>query len=130
MLIDVKFEGGKKVSALVKGFTVRTDQDLNSGGEGSAPDPFTYFLSSIATCAGYYAKTFCDQRQIPTEEVKVQMETKWDQELKLVTEVRISIHVPAEFPVKYDNALVNAVGLCTVKRHLLEKIRIEVVILR
>lgn len=130
MLIDVKFEGGKKVSALVKGFTVRTDQDLNSGGEGSAPDPFTYFLSSIATCAGYYAKTFCDQRQIPTEEVKVQMETKWDQELKLVAEIRISIHVPAEFPVKYENALVNAVGLCTVKRHLLEKIRIEVVILR
>jgi putative redox protein len=130
MLIDVKFEGGKKVSALVKGFMVRTDQDLNSGGEGSAPDPFTYFLSSIATCAGIYAKSFCDQRQLSTNEVRMQMETKWDQELKLVTEIRISIHVPAEFPVKYENALVNAVGLCTVKRHLLEKIRIEVVILR
>jgi putative redox protein len=130
MLVDVKFEGGKKINAIAKGFTVKTDQDINSGGEGTAPDPFTVFLTSLAACAGFYAKTFCDQRELPTEEVQVKMETKYDPELKLHNNILISIHVPKDFPEKYENALIHAVSLCPVKRHLTEQVNVQIIVSR
>jgi len=130
MLIDVQFEGGMKVNALVKGFTIKTDQDKNSGGDGTAPDPFTIFLSAIATCAGVYTKSFCDQRGIPVNEISLRMETKSDPEEKMVTNIQIRVHVPSDFPEKYEHALVHSVSLCAVKRHLSDKILVEIIVSR
>ena len=59
MEIMVSFPGGKKVDAHFEGFTVQTDQPTSNGGEGSAPDPFSYFLASLATCAGLHVVAFC-----------------------------------------------------------------------
>ena len=39
--------GGKQVLADVDGFTVRTDQPVEDGGRGAAPEPFTLFLASL-----------------------------------------------------------------------------------
>jgi putative redox protein len=130
MMIDIVFEGGKKINAVVKGFTIKTDQDINSGGEGTAPDPFTVFLSSIAACAGFYTKTFCDQRRIPVDDINLRMETKYNPEMKMITGIQIGIHVPPDFPEKYDNALVNSVNLCTVRRHLSDKIQVDILVTR
>ena len=130
MIIDVIFDGGKKVNAVVKGFTIKTDQDVQSGGTATAPDPFTVFLSSIATCAGFYTKSFCDQREISTDEIELKMETKYDSTVKMISNILISIQVPQSFPEKYENALIQAVGLCAVKRHLSEKIHFDTVVTR
>ncbi len=129
-MIDVIFEGGKKVNAVVKGFTIKTDQDIQSGGTATAPDPFSVFLASIATCAGFYTKSFCDQREISTDEVVLKMETTYDSTVKMISGIILSIKVPQTFPEKYEQALIHAVGLCTVKRHLSEKIHFDVVITR
>ncbi len=67
MNIKITFGGGKKVNAEFKDFIVKTDQSIKSGGDGSAPEPFQYFLSSIGTCAGIYVLSFCESRKIPTE---------------------------------------------------------------
>jgi putative redox protein len=129
-VIELDFPGGKKVDAHINGFTIKTDQDLKAGGEGTAPDPFTYFLSSLAACAGIYAKTFCDQREISTENLGLTMETRYDPDLKMMAKISIRIRVPEAFPDKYESALVQAVSLCAVKRHLSDKISFETVIYR
>ncbi len=59
--MEVHFEGKKQVIAEVNGFTIKTDQHPRGGGEGTAPEPFTLFLASLATCAGIFVKGFCDQ---------------------------------------------------------------------
>ncbi len=46
---------GKKVYADYKGFTIQTDQPMNSRGENSAPAPFDLFMASIGTCARIYS---------------------------------------------------------------------------
>ena len=46
--------GGKQVLADYEGFTIRTDQPVKDGGEGSAPEPFSLFLASLGTCAGQF----------------------------------------------------------------------------
>ena len=64
MQMDIRFPGGKKVDAVYKGFTVKTDQPRGEGGDGSAPEPFDLFLASIGTCAGIYALSFCQARGV------------------------------------------------------------------
>jgi len=62
--ITVTFPGGKRVDASYNGFTIATDQAVDAGGDGSAPEPFDFFLSSIATCTGIYVLGFCQKRGI------------------------------------------------------------------
>jgi len=51
MEIEVYFEQGAKVNARIGKHVVKTDQKVHGGGEDSAPAPFDYFLTSLATCA-------------------------------------------------------------------------------
>jgi putative redox protein len=130
MSITVSFPGGVKVDAHLDDFTVSTDQPVRAGGEGSAPAPFGLFLASLATCAGYYVKAFCDSREISSEGMSLSMDTEYNPAEKMIGKIIIRIHVPASFPEKYDAAVINAAAICAVKRHLSEKIVNEIVVVR
>ncbi len=129
-MIDVFFDGKKKVNARINGFTVNTDQDVKAGGDSTAPEPFTLFLASIATCAGIYVKSFCDNRNIPSSEITLSMDYTTDPATRLVNSISIQIHVPFDFPEKYTEAVINAAALCKVKRHLSEKIETNITVVR
>jgi ribosomal protein S12 methylthiotransferase accessory factor len=116
--ILVSFPGGVKVDALYKGFTIRTDQPLHSGGENSAPSPFDLFMASLATCAGYYVLAFCKERSIPTEGLSVRMSMDRSAKTKMVDRIAVEILLPAGFPEKYRSAAVKAAEACAVKAHL------------
>ncbi|MEI8203310.1 MAG: OsmC family protein [Bacteroidota bacterium] len=122
MNIKILFDGNKKVNAYVNDFEVKTDQPVPSGGDGSAPDPFTVFLTSLGACAGIFVKTFCDQRDIPTEHIHLEQEVEFDHLKKLLKEVVITIFVPKDFPEKYDEAVIHAANTCLVKRHLRDEV--------
>lgn len=128
--MEIYFDGNKKVFANVNGFTIKTDQNPRSGGDGEHPEPFTMFLASLGTCAGIYAKVFCDQRGIPTDDIRLTQDQKYDPVMKMIDEIDLKIHVPSEFPEKYDNALIQTASLCAVKKHLREDINIAVSIVR
>jgi len=130
MSILVSFPGGVKVDAHLEGFTVSTDQPVRAGGEGTAPAPFGLFLASLATCAGYYVKAFCDSREISTEGVSLTLDTEYNSAEKMIGKIIIRILVPSGFPEKYEAAVVNAAAICAVKRHLSEKIVNEIVVVR
>jgi len=130
MSILVTFPGGVKVDARLEDFVVSTDQPVRAGGEGSAPAPFGLFLASLATCAGYYVKAFCDSREISSDGITLSMDTEYNPAEKMIGRIIIRIHVPAEFPEKYEPAVINAAAVCAVKRHLSEKIRNEIVVVR
>lgn len=117
--MTVSFPGGKKVTAHYEGFDILTDQGTDSGGDATAPEPFDYFLASLATCAGYYVLKFCDSRGIPTEGVTLRQVCERNQANRL-ERIAISIQVPPEFPAKYRKALVRAANTCSVKKALLD----------
>jgi putative redox protein len=116
--IRVTFPGGLKVDAEYKGFLVRTDQPVYSGGEETALAPFDLFLVSLATCAGFYVVAFCRERNIPTDGASVVMKMEKNSESKMIGRIAIDILLPAGFPDKYMKAVVRAVEGCTVKVHL------------
>lgn len=127
MDMKITFPGSLAVNAAFKGFTVMTDQGVEHGGGGTAPEPFDLFLASLGTCAGLYALRFCQQREIDTEGLGLNLTTEKDPERKGLALVRLEIELPDGFPEKYHEALIRSVDQCAVKRHILAPPRFEVV---
>lgn len=111
MMID--FPGGSRVDAHFGPFSVPTDQPPDS----SAPTPFATFLSTIGTCAGIYVLGFCRQRGIDTDGIRLVQQMDVDRQTGLVTDVKVTIQLPAGFPEKYRDAVVRAANQCAVKKH-------------
>ena len=126
MSMKITFPGGLAVNAAFKGFTVATDQGVEHGGEGTAPEPFDLFLASLGTCAGLYALRFCQQRGIATQGLGLTLTTEKNPESKSLALVRLAIELPDGFPEKYREALVRSVDQCAVKRHIVAPPRFEV----
>jgi len=118
MDMEIYFPGGKRVYADYGGFTVETDQPVAGGGENSAPAPFDLFLASIGTCAGIYALGFMQQRGIDPDGSRLTMRTHRDPNAGLIGKIDLELKLPAGFPDKYRGAIVKAMDLCTVKKHL------------
>jgi ribosomal protein S12 methylthiotransferase accessory factor len=116
-----------RVDALHEGFWIRTDQPAAQGGSGAAPSPFDLFLASIGTCAGFYALRFCQQRNLDTEGLALSVTPERDAAGKRVARIRVEIALPPDFPEKYGEAILRAVDQCSVKRHLAEPPRFDVV---
>ncbi len=116
--LRVLFPGGKQVDVQVDGFLIKTDQSPSSGGAGLFPEPFDYFLASLATCAGLYALNFCDRRGISSIGMRLSLRCQWNQEKRLYDRMEFVLSLPREFPNKYRGAIVKAMQLCTVKRHM------------
>lgn len=116
--MKITFEGNKKIIADYNGHRIVTDQPVRSGGDNSAPAPFDLFLASLGTCAGIYVKSFCDQRGISSDGISLEQEMKFNPETHLISDLEIRVILPASFPDKYREAVVNSANLCAVKRHL------------
>jgi putative redox protein len=126
MLMEITLGSGAKVNAEFKNHIIKTDQPVKGGGEDSAPAPFDLFLASIGTCAGIYVKGFCDQRKLPTENIKLLQTMSFNSETRLVDHITLEIKLPADFPEKYKDAVINAANLCAVKKHLANPPKIDV----
>jgi ribosomal protein S12 methylthiotransferase accessory factor len=118
MNIGVRMGSERVVEAELNGVVIKTDQPVKDGGGGTAPSPFDLFLASIATCAGYYVLDFCRNRDLPTDDITIEMSADRDPETHLVGDVQIEISLPDSFPAKYEKAVVRAAELCSVKKHL------------
>lgn len=114
----ISLGGGKKVDAEYRGFSIRTDQSPRNGGEGSAPEPFSLFLASIGTCAGVYVYSFCQERNLPTENVRIVQTHHRREDGNGIGKISIDIEVPDDFPEKYRDTLVKVANLCAVKKHI------------
>lgn len=115
MEISVSMLEGQKQSAKFGDLEVISDQSVNAGVNAEHPEPFDYFLVSMVLCAGFYARKFCEQRDISTQGMTLTQnnENVDDNGKKLFS---IEINLPDGFPDKYKKALIVAVNTCTVKK--------------
>jgi ribosomal protein S12 methylthiotransferase accessory factor len=120
MVID--FPGGSRVDAHFGGFTVATDQPPVA----SAPTPFALFLSSIGTCAGIYVLGFCQQRNLPTDGIRIIERVHSNPLTGMVDKIALEIQVPPSFPEKYRDSLIRSAELCAVKKHLEKPPKFEI----
>lgn len=114
--MEITFDGGKVVTAHSHGHVIKTDQPVEGGGANSAPSPFELFMASIGTCAGIYVKSFCDNRKIPTDKIKIVQSAEYDKETGLPVNIKLDIKLPPDFPEKYIDSVISVAQLCKVKK--------------
>jgi ribosomal protein S12 methylthiotransferase accessory factor len=128
MEMTVAFPGGSRVDAAYGEFVIRTDQPVQTGGGGTAPAPFDYFIASLGTCAGLYVLNFLRLRDLPVDDARLTVRTVKDPDGKRLSSITIRVDMPETFPEKYRKAILNAVNLCNVKRLLTDPPRIETIV--
>ena len=114
--IEIQFPGGQRVDARMRDLVIQTDQTVEHGGAGSAPQPFDLFLASIATCAGIFALKFCQARDLPTEGLSLSMDWQGHKTDPSAAQAVLRLRVPEGFPEKYRDGILRAMDLCAVKR--------------
>jgi len=112
MEMDIVLPGGARVDAITNGMVITTNQD------GSAPTPFGLFLASIGTCAGIYVASFCQQRGIPTDNIRIKQRMDVNPLTRMIDHVELDIQLPPDFPEQYKAAVIRSAELCAVKKHL------------
>ena len=125
MKIDVTFPGGLEIDAHVAGHTIHTDQRVKHGGGDTGPPPFDLFLASIATCMGLYALRFCQQREIDTAGLHLEMETFRNPDSPMINRIEVRLDLPAAFPEKYIRAIERSMDQCAVKKHMIDPPQFE-----
>ena len=128
-MMEITFPGGVQVNAQFNGFKIATDQPEKNGGQNSAPSPFDFFLASLGTCAGFFALRFCQQRELSTDGLRLQLTAEHDAETKRLDRVEIAMQLPKDFPEKYRSAIIRATDQCAVKKALLDAPEIELITL-
>lgn len=124
--MEITFPGNLKVNAKFGKFDVPTDQRKRAGGDETAPEPFNLFLASIGTCVGIYVLSFCKERKIDTDGLKITMKTERDKIKRMLSKITIDIVLPPEFPEKYKNAVIKTADLCAVKKHMFDPPEFEI----
>ena len=124
---EVTFPGGVRVDAHFRGHVVHTDQPAPYG-EDTAVAPFDLFLASMATCMGFYALRFCQERSISTDGLALTLATERDPERKRVRSVRVELRTPEGFPEKYESAIIRAMDQCAVKKAIAEPPEFELAV--
>jgi ribosomal protein S12 methylthiotransferase accessory factor len=116
--MKINFTGGKKVDINYKDFIIKTDQPIIQGGENTNPEPFSLFIASIGACIGFYILSFCQERNIQTKKMNLLLQTKKNNQTKMIEQIDIKINLQKNFPEKYIKAMFKVANLCTVKKHL------------
>ncbi len=121
----VTFPGNKKVDVEIGKFIVKTDQKKIYGGDDTAPEPFNIFLSSIGSCAGIYALSFCEPRKLNTEGMYLLLDISFKERQNFLEEIKLTLYVNKEFPEKYIKPIVKSMNHCAVKNQLHLDIKIN-----
>lgn len=114
--IDVSFSEGAQITASINDFSIHYDQPVSSGGEGRYPNPFEHFLASLASCSAYYAKAYCEARDIPIK--GMELRAVFSRAEDPIT-YNIELKLPEGFPEKERAGIQRAVDKCTVKKMVL-----------
>jgi putative redox protein len=125
--MEITFDGGKIITAHTQGHSIKTDQPLKDGGENSAPSPFVLYMASIGTCAGIYVKSFCDNRNIPTDKIRIIQDAEYSKETGLPTNITLDIQLPPDFPEKYIASVIHVAELCKVKKSIFSPPAIKII---
>jgi len=117
MRMKIYFPGGRKVYSDYKGFTIKTDQSKEDGGDSTAPTPSDLFFASLGACMGIYALDFCVKRKIEPGQLKLSVELHCHEKTHMVEKMIFKIDLAPEFPQKYTSALIRSMQLCYLKKH-------------
>ena len=81
------------------------------------PNPMTFFFHPFGTCAGVHIVYFCENRNIPIDDISMTLHFERNETSHLMEKIAIDVKLPPDFPPNYKKAVIRAAQMCTVKRN-------------
>ena len=121
-LVEVAFVAGESYEAVVRGHRIAVDQPAGSGGNDSAPTPVELFVASLATCVAFYAGSYLTRHGYGRGDLTVSAGFAMASDHPArVSDIRVTVRVPANIPAKHRPALRAVARHCTVHNTLISE---------
>jgi len=121
-LVEVAFVAGESYEAVVRGHRISVDQPAGSGGNDSAPTPVELFVASLATCVAFYAGGYLTRHGYGRDNLTVSAGFAMASDRPArVSEIRVTVRVPASLPAEHRPALRAVARHCTVHNTLISE---------
>ena len=124
--MTVQHLGGDRFAIGVRGHTVMVDQPVSDGGWDSAPTPTELFVAGLVSCVAFYARRYLARHALPAAGLTVTADYTLGSRPARVTDIRIGIALPADFPAERRDALLAVASHCTVHNSLADPPRIAI----
>jgi uncharacterized OsmC-like protein len=122
----IQYLGNSRFEASARTHKVICDQPLNSGGEDAGMSPPEFLLTSLGTCAAYYASQYLRARSLPTGDLQVRVTAE-----KAVQPARLGqFHIELTLPPleeRHREGVMRAVKACLVHNTLMNSPVIEMI---
>lgn len=126
MQVTVQHLGGVRFQAQARHHAILCDQPEDNGGADEGMTPPELLLSSLATCAAYYAAQYLRTRGLPGAGLLVNVTAEKAQQPARLGSFVIEVQVPALEDGRHKLGLQRAVEACLIHNTLLNTPAIEV----
>ncbi len=130
MQVDVAFPDHESITARSGELSFKIGLPPDEGGDPDAYGPFDLLLSALALCTGHHVRAFLQQRGFPISDAGLIVRAERGGESHMLETVTMEVRVPEDFPQKYEDALVRAMGLCLIRMQLGRQPDIQTVVVR
>jgi putative redox protein len=125
MDVKVKLLENVTFQAETRGHTVICDQPLTNNGRDNGMTPPELLLTSLGTCAAYYAVQYLRARQLPTEGLEVDVEAQKATQPARLGRFAIRVRVP-DLDERHREGVLRAVKSCLIHATLEHKPEITI----
>jgi len=123
----ISYLDGVRFEAESRGHRVICDQPSGNGGADAGMSPPEFLLTSLGTCAAFYALQYLKTRSLPTDGLKVRVVAEKAVQPVRLGSFRIEVAVP-ELDLHHREGVLRAVKACLVHNTLLAPPSIETVL--
>jgi putative redox protein len=127
MQVIIRHLGNVKFEALTRGHRVICDQPADNGGSDQGMTPPEFLLTSLGTCAGFYAAQYLKTRSLPAEGLEVTVHAEKAMQPARLGQFRIEVFVPG-LDAHHEAGVLRAVKACLIHNTLLHAPSIETVV--
>jgi putative redox protein len=127
MEVTVRHLGEVKFEASARGHRVICDQPADNGGSDRGMTPPEFLLTSLATCAGFYAAQYLKTRNLPAAGLEVTVHAEKAKQPARLDKFQIEVIVPG-LAEQHEAGVLRAVKACLIHNPLLNAPAIETVV--
>jgi uncharacterized OsmC-like protein len=127
MEVNIRYQGNVRFEAVTRGHRVVSDQPASNGGQDEGMTPPELLLSSLGTCAGFYAAQYLKARSLSADGLEVRVSAEKALQPARLAEFRIEVTVPGLNGAQ-EAGVLRAVKSCLIHHTLLHAPAIETVV--
>lgn len=128
METTARYIDGVKFAASSRGHEVICDQPPDNSGTDAGMTPPEFLLTSLATCAGFYAVQYLRARGLAADGLTVRVSAEKAKAPARLAAFRIEISVPGLADERHREGVLRAAKSCLIHNTLLNPAAIETVI--